>query len=474
MFDAYLAFQARTRPRALALLTPRRRATYAEFDADVNRYAAAFLRLGITPDRGIVAVHGNSAYRHHVMLMALARIGVATTATADTRADLRLSDRPGAKGQNLHPLDAAWIAEVEAADPVEVPSAPRDPAGLARVLLSSGTTGEAKRVPLSWRRMEANALSALNAYAAGRLGVWAIRTGVDSSLGYSMATLAWSMGAAVAVDYAPQDLPLLLERQPTGLLGLTPMHLREMLRRLPAGFDLKPDWRIVVTGALLPAPLSREARRRISPDIHVIYGSTETGRATVGPAIHLEETPGAVGWPVPGVSVELVDADGSPVPDGAQGEVRIRSERNVGRYLDDPEASAQAFRDGWFHPGDLARRLPGGLIVIDGRADELMNLGGRKLLPDALERALMDHPSVRDAAAFAIPGPDGVEQCWIAVVADSDVSREALVQRLSGAGFELPAVRFAWAEGIPRNERGKVDRKALRTQTLAALEKNAI
>ncbi|MDZ4375344.1 MAG: class I adenylate-forming enzyme family protein [Phenylobacterium sp.] len=474
MLDAHLAFQAKTRPRALAMLTPRRRATYAEFDADVNRYAVAFRRLEITPERGIVAVHGSAAYRHHVMLMALARLGVATTATADVRADLRLSDRPEAKGANLQILDANWIAEVEAADVVEVPSAPRDPDGLARVLLSSGTTGEAKRVPLSWRRMEISALSALNAYASGRLGVWSIRTGIDSSLGYSMATLAWSMGAAVAVDYAPQDLPLLLERQPVGLLGLTPMHLREMLRRLPAGFELKPDWRIVVTGALLPAPIAREARRRISPDIHVIYGSTETGRAMVGPAIHLEETPGAVGWPVPGVSVELVDAGGAAVPDGEQGEVRIRSDRNAGRYLDDPEASARAFRDGWFYPGDLARRLPGGLIVIDGRADERMNLGGRKLLPNLLEQALLEHPSVRDAAAFAIPGPDGVEQCWMAVVADANVSRDALVQRLSGSGVRAPSVRFAWAEEIPRNAMGKIDRKALRAQTLAALEKNAI
>jgi acyl-CoA synthetase (AMP-forming)/AMP-acid ligase II len=474
MFDAYLAFLAKTRPRALALLTPRRRATYAEFNADVNRYAAGFAALGVTPDRGVVAIHGSTTYRHYAMLMALARLGVASTAVADARADLWLSDRPNAKGANLQLLDATWIADVEAAEPNEAPSVPRDPDGLARVVLSSGTTGEAKRVPQSWRRMELNALSTLNAYAGGRLGVWAIRTGIDSSLGYNMATLAWSVGAAVAADYAPQDLPLLLERQPTGLLGLTPMHLRDLLRRLPAGFEPKPDWRIVVTGALLPAPISREARRRITPDIYVNYASTEAGRAVVGPARLLEEIPGAVGWTVPGVTLELVDAEGAPAPDGEQGEVRIRSDRSAGRYLDDPEASARAFRDGWFYPGDLARRMSDGLIVIDGRVDERMNLGGRKFLPNLLESALLEHPQVRDAAAFSIPGPEGVEQCWMAVVTNGEVSRDALIQRLSGIGERLPSIRFAWAEEIPRNEMGKIDRRALKAQTLAALERNAI
>lgn len=371
-------------------------------------------------------------------------------------------------------LSADWIARTEAAAPTPVPSAARDPDGLARVLLSSGTTKTPRRVPLSWRRMEVGGLNALTAYASGKLGVWAIMTGLDSSLGFSMATLAWSLGAAVGVDYGSADLPHLMERQPEGLIGLNPLMLRNLLRQLPPGFELKPGWRVMVTGGLLPPVHARDARQRLSPDLHIIYGSTEAGRAMVGPARHVETHPGAVGYAVPGVTVEIVDPQGAPVPDGESGELRIRSERNAGRYLDDAAASAETFRDGWFYPGDLGRRLPDGLFVIDGRVDERLNIAGFKMMPNRLENALLEDPQVRDAAAFAVPGPEGFDQCWVAVSVEGDVSRESLLERLRAAGVPRVPVRFAWAEEIPRTEAGKIDRKALRAQTQAALEKNAI
>lgn len=471
MFDACLAYQARVRPRALALVTPRRRISYAEFNDDVNRYAAGLIAAGITPARGAVAVDATLPYRYHVLLMALARLAVTTTTVRDARADFRISDRAGPSDAATLRLGHDWISQVESAAPVEVASAPRDPEGVARVLLSSGSTGEPRRVPLSWRRMEASGLNALAAYASGRLGVWAIRTGVDSSLGYSMATLAWSMGAAVAADHGPQDLPGLMEREPVGLLGLTPLQLRELLDGLPRGFELKPGWRVMVTGAVLAPAVAREARQRLSPDMHVIYGSTETGRATVGPAQRLETTAGAVGWPVPGVTVEVVDAERALVPDGETGEIRICGDRNAQRYLDDPETTAAVFHDGFFYPGDVGRRLSDGSFVIEGRVDERMNIGGMKLLPSVLENALLEHPQVRDAAAFAVPNADGADECWVAVSPDGEVTRESLVKHLRRSGVRLPPIRFAWAESIPRSEMGKVDRRALRTQTLAALTK---
>ncbi len=470
MYDAYVAYHARVRPRGLALITPHKRATYAEFNADVNRYAAGLLALGVGPARGIVSVESNHTYRRHVLLMALARLGVGTGVTRDPRSDLRISDRPGESSAVLLRLSRDWIAQVEAAAAHEVPSAVRDPDGIARVLLSSGTTRIPRRVPLSWRRMEASSLNAIAAYASGRLGVWAIRTGIDSGLGNSLSVLCWTVGGALAADHPSASAPGLLERHPVGLLGMTPVQLRELLNQLPVGFELKPQWRVVVTGASLPASLAREARMRLSPDIQINYGTTEAGRATVGPAERLDTTPGSVGWPVPGAVVEVVTAEGQRAPDGEQGEVRIRSDRVMGPYIDDPEASAAVFRDGWFYPGDLGRRLPDGSFVIDGRTDERMNFGGVKVLPNLLENALLEHPEVRDAAAFSAPDAEGVEHCWMAVSPAGEVTRESLMRRLRQSGIQLPSIRFAWSETIPRSDMGKIDRNALRAQTLAALK----
>lgn len=301
MFDAYLAHHARMNPRATALLTPRRRATYAELDADVNRFAAGLVALGVTPARGVVAVESTSAYHHHVLLLALARLGIASAPLEDEAADLRLSQRPGETDERTLRLTRDWTTAVEAARPTPVPSAPRDPDGLARVMLSSGTTRMARRVPLTWRRIEANCLNGMAIYGAGRLGTWLLRTSIDSGLGYMLACLGWTVGAAVASDFTSADLPIVLERQPPGLIGLTPIQLRELLDALPPGFGLKPQWRVVVSGGSLPPAIARQVRQRLSPDVLIVYGTTESGRAAVGSAHHLETVPGAVGWPLPGV-----------------------------------------------------------------------------------------------------------------------------------------------------------------------------
>ncbi|MBX3483931.1 class I adenylate-forming enzyme family protein [Phenylobacterium sp.] len=470
MFDSYIAYHAKTRPRALALVTPRRRATYAELDADIDRFAGGLQALGIGPGRGIVAVDATSTYHHHLLILALARLGVASTPREDAGADLVLTQRePRGDGRQAVRLDAAWTARTEAAPPTPVPTAPRDPDSIARVMLSSGTTSTPKRIPLTWRRVAANGLNGLSVYGADRLGPWIIRTGVDSGIGYMMASLAWTAGAGVAADFGAADIPGLMERHHPGVLGLTPIQLRDLLGNLPRGFELKSGWRIVVGGGVLPASVAREARMRLSPDIAIVYGSTESGRATAGPAARLDRDAGFAGWALPGVEIDIVGPDGATLPDGEAGELRIRSDRLAEGYLGDAAASAQVFRDGWYYSGDLARRLPDGAYVIDGRIDERMNIGGVKVMPNLLEDAALACPGVHDAAAFALPDRRGQDELWIAVVALQEITRETLMTYLAKCPQRLPAVRIAWSEAIPRNAMGKIERTVLREQVQAAL-----
>ncbi|MFN9927766.1 MAG: AMP-binding protein, partial [Phenylobacterium sp.] len=89
MFDADIAYHAEVRPRAPALLTPRRRATYRELNDDVNRFAAALRDLGVSRSSGVVAVETSQIYRAHVYMLALARLGVASGLAADGLVDLR-------------------------------------------------------------------------------------------------------------------------------------------------------------------------------------------------------------------------------------------------------------------------------------------------------------------------------------------------------------------------------------------------
>ena len=86
------------------------------------------------------------------------------------------------------------------------------------------------------------------------------------------------------------------------------------------------------------------------------------------------------GRPLPGVELEVVDAEDRPQPPGCGGAIRLRAPGMAEGYLDNPQQTAQRFRDGWFYPGDIARWEPDGVLRLLGRADDVVNLGGFKLV----------------------------------------------------------------------------------------------
>lgn len=474
MPDTHIAYHALVRPRALAMITPNRRVSYAQLDADINRFAAAFRALGIGPETGVVSFETLRIYRYYVALMALARLGVAAGVAADALCELKLSDQPGATTERIRRLTPDWFAAVEAAEPIPISSAPRDPDRPGRVLLSSGTTKAPRRVPTTWRqRLERIATSNVTD-ARGRLGVWAMQPGFDSGLGYGHALLGWTLGVAVAAGFSAAELVLLLERHPEGVLGLTPAQLQSLLDVLPPGFEPRPDWRVIMSGAALSQTLAREARARLTPDILVSYGATEIGRIATGPATLLESTPGAVGWPGPGTCIEVVDENDHRVPIGEQGILRIRASKAGTTYLDNDAASETTFRNGFVYPGDLGRQMPAGFFVVDGRVDERLNVHNVKIMPDLLENALRAHPEVNDVAAYAVPDAQGLDQCWIAVVSSHEIAHDSLMACLQAVHPTLPPIHFAKTPEIPRSARGKIDRDALRAQTTAALDKKPL
>jgi acyl-coenzyme A synthetase/AMP-(fatty) acid ligase len=473
MFDAFVTFQARLQPRALAIIAPGRTATYAELEADVNRFALGLRGLGVTPASGVVSIQLANTYLAHVALLALARLGVSSSPAGDPAADLRLNDRLGAQADNLLPLSAGWIAATLEAEPLPVAPVRGDLDAVGRVMLSSGTTRQPRRLAQSWRMVDANARNALATYTAGRMGRWVAFTGMDTMIGQSMTLSAWAVGATVVVDMAIEELADQLDILEPTIIGMTPAQLRGLLRSLPAGFAIRPGLRVMTGGSGLPAAVAREARLRLSPDVCIGYGATECGVIAFADAALLDTIPGVAGYAVPDMRVEVVDGDGVPVESGEQGEIRIRSPRAARAYIGDPEASARVFRDGALYPGDLGRLMPDGLLVIDGRVDERMIVGSRKILPGVIEDVALTCPGVIDAAAFAAPDAQGIDQCWLAVVRGEGFTRETLVALLRAQGPALPPVRFAWSDEIPRNAMGKVERARLRegaTSVLAAGE----
>jgi len=200
-----------------------------------------------------------------------------------------------------------------------------------------------------------------------------------------------------------------------------------------------------------------QARAQLGGNIQHAYGAAELGYVAGASVDLLENQPGAVGFVAPGIEVQAVDAEHRPLAPGGEGLLRIRSATCVDAYLGDPEASALAFRDGWFYPGDVGAVTERGLVSVSGRSGEMINAGGVKASPRDIENVVLQNPDVAEAAAFAMNNPaTGVDEIWVAIVQKKPIIMEAMHRHcLDKLGQRAPR-SILIAEKLPRNERGKV------------------
>jgi len=468
VFDGPIRDHAHWTPRAPAVVLADRTITYAQFNADIDHVGAVVADLGVVQGCGVVALSIRSAYLQYVALAALARLGVPSSPHTDVAADLRLTEQSDLTGPGVIRLDPDILDRDRQAVPRPLPLLDPSPDALLRVLLSSGTTAAPRRVPFSRQRIDANSLANLRVYGTGKRGLWIPLTGMDSLLGFSMIVLGWSQGVAVANGLPLSGMAHMIESFREGLIGATPAKLRDLLSSLPPDFQAAPGWRVVAAGAALPAPIAREAALRLTLDVRRQYGATESCQIAAGFALHGPDIPGLVGTTPSGAQVKIVDPAGLEVPDGSSGEICVRGERTAPGYLDDVVATAVGFRDGWFHTGDIGQRHLDGTIVVEGRIDDRMILASGKFMPGLLEAPALECPGVIDCAAVAVPGPGGIDQCWLAVVTVPDFNRDSLATHLATCPG-LPESRFAWTDEIPRNTMGKIDRPKLRDALVSAL-----
>jgi malonyl-CoA/methylmalonyl-CoA synthetase len=181
-----------------------------------------------------------------------------------------------------------------------------------------------------------------------------------------------------------------------------------------------------------------------------------------------ERLPGYVGLPLPGVGLRLVDDDGVPFESGDDetiGEIHVRGPNLFTGYLNRPDATEAAFRDGWFATGDLATRAANGYIRIVGRrATDLIKSGGFKIGAGEIEAALLEHPNVAEVAVAGLPDADLGERiaAWVVLAPGASATDDELIAHVGEllASHKRPREVHFVAE-LPRNEMGKVMKRAL-------------
>jgi len=232
----------------------------------------------------------------------------------------------------------------------------------------------------------------------------------------------------------------------------------------------------VINSAPLPPERTAQLRALLpNLDVMVYYGLTEASRTAfisltkAGPAYYR-----ATGKPMGHVEVQIQSPEGASLPAGVTGEVVIRGPAVPRGYWRNPEESAAVFRDGWLHTGDLGRLDNEGILWINGRIKDVINVGGYKVNPTDVEQVLRDWPGVRDVGVVGIEGAGGLtgEAVVAALVVDSGFALdEAALQHhclTKLEKFKVPC-RFVPVSEINRSNTGKIKRAELARQVAAAM-----
>jgi malonyl-CoA/methylmalonyl-CoA synthetase len=251
--------------------------------------------------------------------------------------------------------------------------------------------------------------------------------------------------------------------QPTLFFGVPTIYVR--LLNLPD--DLAKEagarMRLFVSGsAPLPAHVFEAFERKFGHAILERYGMTETFM-NIGNPYDRERRPGTIGFPLPGVSVRIVNDAGNEVADDEEGQILVKGANVFAGYWRRPEATKAAFdQEGFFRTGDIGRRSADGYITLCGRMGDVIISGGFNIYPREIEDALMCHPGVREAAVVGVPDAVRGEVPVAYLVADESVDDEAVRERLKRelASFKLPRA-FVRVDALPRTALGKVQRHLL-------------
>ena len=281
-----------------------------------------------------------------------------------------------------------------------------------------------------------------------------------SLAGIQVALLCWTRGGTVCRHDARGSWAKTLKDLAIDFMVTSPYHLQVLLRDLPEDFAPDPHLIVGIGGGSLSKPLALECRRRLSPNIVITYGATETGGVTVGHIDSLEGAEDSAGFLNPWATAQVLDDQGMVLPPGEIGELRIGGDQVVSGYLDDPVGTTAYFKDGWFYPRDLAMLTSEGRLTVLGRVDDLINIGGTKFVASRLETRVLKIPGVLDAAAFAAPDEQGLDAPHVAYVCEAGFDRAGLEAVFTDI-LERPP-RLLKLDTIPRNPMGKIQRNVLR------------
>jgi len=366
-------------------------------------------------------------------------------------------------------LDFAGLESAEPGSLIE-----GDPASLAALLYTGGTTGRSKGVMISHNALSAAAWAATaTSYdPAQRTALLALPLSHVYGLMVSVMSLHTpEPGVTVLMRwFDPAGWLRLAAEHSVNVSPLVPSMLQMLLQQPLEDYDLSALSRLNSGAAPLPLQVISDFRHRL-PHVEIAegYGCTESA-AIIATSPLGRARPGSVGLPAPGVQVRIERQDGSEASPGEDGEICVRGAVLMSGYWNAPEETAKTLRGGYLHTGDVGRLDPDGYLHIVDRIKDLIIRGGYNVYPRDVEDVLVEHPAVVAAAVVGKPDLTYGEEvvAFVQLVPGSAVSPEELVAH---AKRHLSAVKYPRevriVDAIPLTSVLKTDRKRLRAQLVS-------
>ena len=331
--------------------------------------------------------------------------------------------------------------------------------------LTSGTTGLPKSYVLS--QFNNSAVSPMfEAFDTTSNDVLMTVFPAFGRVGFAWIAAGLCFGARnVLMGFQPAEALRLIEAERVTIMNLVPT-MGAMLLAVPdlPSRNLKSLRGLVFAGSMFPAPLRGRVAAQLCPHIYEYYGMQETGTLTVSTPADRREQPESVGLPACFADVRILRPDGSRANPGEIGEIVGRTPATATGYFDNPQKSAQTFRNGWVHTGDLGTMDKDGFLFIKGRLKDMIVTGGQNVHAAEVEEALLSLPGVADCAVFGLPHELWGEQVTALIVTapgsagalTEEAIKAACRERL--AGFKTPKAILFQEAPLPRTATGKVQK----------------
>jgi len=361
-------------------------------------------------------------------------------------------------------------------DPIPIRSDPApkvfyNPEAVLGLIYTSGTTGQPKGVMVT----HGNVLADIHnfnywmRYTEGGIYLHAAPIFHIADFPSMFAAPAFGARQIAIPKFSAQAFCETVEREQVTHTVLVPTMIN-LLTQFPDArkYDLS-SLQVLAYGGSPMAPELVHRTRELLPKVKLIqvYGLSETGFLTgLQDQEHTEDKLISCGRPCPGVDLLVTDASGKQVEPGQAGELIVRGANVMRGYWNNPEETAESFRDGFFRTGDIGRQDTAGYFYILDRLKDMIVTGGENVYSGEVEAVIYDHPAVREAAVFGIPDPQWGELVTACVVLkpDATLTADDLIAfcRRSLASYKLPR-RIEFSEtDLPKSSTGKMLKRTLR------------